>query len=61
MLYEVITLFTTLIELNKVRQSELYSPPSRVRTQIEGALAAPEEVFPRTGTIACQGVEGANS
>ena len=54
-------LFTTLIELNKVRQTELYSPPSRVRGLIEGAIAAPEEVFPRTGTIACQGVEGANS
>ncbi|MDD4312691.1 MAG: prephenate dehydratase, partial [Eubacteriales bacterium] len=53
--------FTTLIELNKVRQTELYSPPSRVRALIEGALAAPEVVFPRTGTIACQGVEGANS
>ena len=54
-------LFTTLIELNKARQTELYSPPSRVRSLIEGALAAPEETFPRTGTIACQGVEGANS
>jgi len=54
-------LFTTLIELNKARQTELYSPPSRVRALIKGALAAPEETFPRTGTIACQGVEGANS
>lgn len=54
-------LFTTLIELNKARQTELYSPPSRVRSLIGGALAAPEETFPRTGTIACQGVEGANS
>ena len=42
-------LFTTLIELNKVRQTELYSPPSRVRSLIENALAAPEAVFPRTG------------
>lgn len=54
-------LFTTLIELSKVRQTELYSAPSRVRPYIENALAAPEEVFPRTGTIACQGVEGGNS
>ncbi len=54
-------LFTTLIELNKARQTELYSDPSRVRPLIESALAAPEEVFPRTGTIACQGTEGANS
>ncbi len=54
-------LFSTLIELNKARQSELYSPPSRVRALIEGALAAPEIAFPRAGTVACQGVEGANS
>lgn len=54
-------LFTTLMELSKVRQTELYAPPSRVRSLIEGALAAPEEVFPRTGTVACQGAEGANS
>jgi chorismate mutase/prephenate dehydratase len=38
--------FTTLMELNKARQTELYSPPSRVRALIEGALAAPEVVFP---------------
>ncbi len=54
-------LFTMLMELSKARQTELYSPPSRVRPLIESALAAPEETFPRTGTVACQGVEGANS
>jgi len=54
-------LFSTLIELSKARQTELYSVPSRVRPLIENALAAPEVVFPRTGTIACQGAEGANS
>ena len=54
-------LFTTLMELNKARQSQLTAQPSRVRPLIEKALAAQEEVFPRTGTIACQGVEGANS
>lgn len=53
--------FTTLIELSKVRQTELFAQPSKVRALIEGALTAPEEVFPRTGTVACQGVEGANS
>jgi chorismate mutase/prephenate dehydratase len=54
-------LFTTLIELSKARQTELYASSSRVRPLIEKALEAPEEVFPRTGTIACQGAEGANS
>jgi chorismate mutase/prephenate dehydratase len=54
-------LFTTLFELSKARQSELSAAPSKLRTQIEHALAAPEDVFPRTGIVACQGVEGSNS
>jgi len=54
-------LFTTLFELSKARQSELYAAPSKVRVQVEHALAAPEDVFPRAGIVACQGVEGSNS
>ena len=54
-------LFTTLMELSKVRQTLLTAAPSRIRPAIEQALAAPEDVFPKTGTVACQGVEGANS
>lgn len=54
-------LFSTLIELSKARQAELYSDPAQVRLQIERALQAGEEVFPRTGTVACQGTEGSNS
>ncbi len=54
-------LFTTLMELSKVRQTLLTAAPSRIRPAIEQALTAPEDVFPKTGTVACQGVEGANS
>ncbi len=54
-------LFSTLMELSKVRQTLLTADPSRIRPMIEQALAAPEVVFPKTGTVACQGVEGANS
>ena len=54
-------LFHDLIELSKARQSELFARPSKVQKQVERALAAGGEVFPRTGTVACQGVEGANS
>lgn len=54
-------LFTTLFELSKARQSELSAAPSKLRAQIEHALAAPEDVFPRAGIVACQGVEGSNS
>ena len=55
------TCFSMLIELSKARQNELNSSPSKVRAQIEKALAAGEEVFPCTGTVACQGAEGGNS
>ncbi len=54
-------LFTTLFELSKARQSELNARPSNVRTQIEHALASQQDVFPRAGIVACQGVEGSNS
>lgn len=54
-------LFQTLFELSKARQSELYSAPTPVREKVEKAIAAAEEVFPRKGSVACQGVEGANS
>lgn len=54
-------LFTTIIQISKSRQSELLSSPTKVRTQIEKALANGQEIFPRSVTVACQGVEGSNS
>ncbi|PKM73558.1 MAG: bifunctional chorismate mutase/prephenate dehydratase [Firmicutes bacterium HGW-Firmicutes-16] len=54
-------LFSTLFKLSKSRQNELLSVSSNVRTQIERALSASEAVFPRSGTVACQGIEGSNS
>ncbi len=54
-------LFHDIIELSKARQSELYRRPSRIRNQIEQALLAGEDAFPRSGSVACQGVEGSNS
>lgn len=53
--------FRTLIGLSKTRQYELMPHTSKIRAHIEGALASGEQVFPRTGAVACQGVEGANS
>ncbi len=38
--------FTTLFELSKARQSELYSAPTKVRERVHQALSAAEEVFP---------------
>ena len=54
-------LFTTLFQLAKARQAELLSAPSRVGELVKAALGAGAAVFPKTGTVACQGVEGANS
>ena len=54
-------LFETLFELSKARQSEMYLKPTPVRDKVHKAIAAAEDVFPKKGSIACQGVEGANS
>lgn len=54
-------LFTTLFELARSRQAELVASPTKVEAQVKAALAAGGEIFPQTGLVACQGVEGANS
>ena len=54
-------LFSTLFELARSRQAELINAPTRVQSQVEASLAAGGPVFPQTGLVACQGVEGANS
>lgn len=53
-------LFATLMELAKSRQAELISSPTKVAAQVKTSLAAGTSLFPQTGLIACQGVEGAN-
>ena len=54
-------LFSTLFELSRSRQAELISAPTKVAAQIKASLEAGSEVFPQTGLVACQGMEGANS
>ena len=54
-------LYSTLFELARSRQAELVSAPTKVAARIKAALASNSEVFPQTGMVACQGVEGANS
>lgn len=54
-------LFSTLFELARSRQAELINAPTKVASQVQASLAAGSEVFPQTGLVACQGVEGANS
>jgi chorismate mutase/prephenate dehydratase len=54
-------LFSTLFELARSRQAELAGAPTKVETLVKTALEAGEAIFPQTGLVACQGVEGANS
>ena len=54
-------LYSTLFELARSRQAELISAPTKVAAQVKAARAAGSAVFPQTGLVACQGVEGANS
>lgn len=54
-------LFTTLFELARARQAELIATPTHVEAQVRASMEAGRQVFPQTGQIACQGMEGANS
>ncbi len=54
-------LFSTLFELARSRQAELIDAPTKVGAQIRASLEKGSQVFPQTGLVACQGVEGANS
>lgn len=53
--------FTRIMDLSKMRQGELNCGGSAVETLLDEALKNAAERFPRTGMIACQGVEGGNS
>ncbi len=54
-------LFVKLMELSKASQREILSGDTKIKAEIEKALLPAEKVFPKLGTVACQGVEGANS
>ena len=54
-------LYSTLFELARSRQAELIGAPTRVGAQIQASLDAGSQMFPQTGLVACQGIEGANS
>jgi len=54
-------LFSTLFELSRSRQAEMISAPTKVAAQVKTSLAAGRDIFPQTGLVACQGVEGSNS
>ena len=55
------TLYNTLFALSRSYQDKILDRPSRVADEIAAALANQSDVFPQSGTIACQGVEGGYS
>ena len=54
-------LFSTVLELSRTYQRTFLKTGSHVRDFIEKSLAETPELFPETGLVACQGVEGAYS
>ncbi len=54
-------LYQTILQQSKALQNQLIAAPSGVREQVQQAMGSGEAVFPRTGMIACQGIEGGNS
>ncbi len=54
-------LFSKLIDVSKAHQRELIGGSTKVRRLIENALMSADTPFPKDGTVACQGTEGANS
>ena len=54
-------LFSKLMELSKASQREIMSGNTKVKSEIEASLLPADRVFTKSGTVACQGVEGANS
>ncbi len=54
-------LFTILFDLSRSYQSKLTYKESPLAKDIENALNETPKVFPKEGTVACQGIEGAYS
>lgn len=53
-------LFSTIIQLSCSREAEQMHIPAKVTDQVRAGLENGGELFPQTGLVACQGVEGAN-
>ncbi len=53
--------FSILMDISKARQAELISGESKIGAFVREMLSHEETLFPKTGMIACQGVEGGNS
>ena len=55
-------LFSRIMNLSRARQSEIMcSSSGYIDSSIAEILAGEDELFPQSGTVACQGVEGSNA
>ena len=54
-------LFGQLFEASRLYQSRMINPSSPLWENIEDAIKNTSPVFPQNPTVACQGIEGANS
>ena len=54
-------LFRLLFDLSRSYQHRLLSGDGKLGKKIQNALDNTPKVFPKDGTVACQGIEGANS
>ncbi len=54
-------LYTTLFDISRSCQSERLYAESKIAKKIEHALQETPQLFPKSATVACQGIEGSNS
>ncbi len=54
-------LFSTLLELSRARQYSLLGSTDDTLERIQTAVDTTDQLFPRSASVACQGVEGAYS
>lgn len=54
-------LYTTLFDLSRAHQAEYLYKTSEIGDKIKKALEETPKLFPKKATVACQGIEGANS
>lgn len=54
-------LFSKLMDLSKARQREFFAGDTKVRKLVENALLPIDQLLPKKGSVAVQGIEGANA
>lgn len=54
-------LYTTLFDLSRAHQADYLYKTSEIGDKIKKALEETPKLFPKSATVACQGIEGANS